>query len=600
VPVAIAVATAVAFAPAFQNGFVSWDDPKNFLDNPHYRGLGVAQLGWMWSTFLAGHYIPLTWMTLGADYVLWGMNPMGYHVTSVLIHAANAVLVFFVARRLIAHATKSESPNGSSDLIGQAAFAALFFSLHPLRVESVAWITERRDTLSLFFYLASVLAYLRFRDAPSWRSRGYWTALGAFVCALLSKGTAVTLPIVLAVLNVYPLRRITLVNWRAEMRQLALELAPFVALAAGFGALSIVALHAPAQLSPMGKVAVSAYGLELYVGKTALPFGLSPLYQMPQHIDPLGSMFLIAYGTCIALALTAWTLRHGWPAATAAFVAFVAITLPMLGVVQNGPQIAADRYTYHSGAALSILASGALFYAAPLPAIAKRATAAAVLLVLALLTWSQTTIWHDSERLWTRVLAEDSTSAIGHTAMANVRYKQGRLDEGLKHSRRAVELAPDLAQAHNDFGFGLARRGRLAEAAAEYRTAITLQPAYDEALNNLGVLTVGQGDIDGGIGYYRRALSINPDYADAHVNLGNALIRQQHAADAIQHYQAALAVRPDDADARFNWGVALAQQGQFAEAAGQFRAALALDPNHTEARDYLARATRLIREPDRP
>jgi Tfp pilus assembly protein PilF len=598
VPACIAVATAIAFAPALQNGFVSWDDPKNFLDNPHYRGLGPSQLSWMWSTFLAGHYIPLTWMTLGADYLLWGMNPMGYHATSVLIHVANAVLLFFVARRLLALSTHSEPRDSASDLALPAAFAALFFSLHPLRVESVAWITERRDTLSLFFYLVSVLAYLRFRDAPSFRSRWYWTALGAFACALLSKGTAVTLPAVLVLLNVYPLRRVSASTWRSnESKQLALELAPFVALAAAFSLLSVVALHPPDQLSPMAKLAVSAYSLELYVEKTLIPIGLSPLYQMPRHVDLVASMFIAAYVSCIALALAAWMVRRRWPAATAALAAFVVITLPMLGLVQNGPQIAADRYTYHSGAALALLAAGILFHAVPLPAVARRTTAAIVLLVLAVLTWNQTSTWHDSERLWTRVLDNDSTSSIAHTAMANVRYEQGRLDEGLEHSRRAVELAPDLAEAHNDFGVGLARRGQVAEATEEYHKAIALRPKYEEPLNNLGLETVRQGDIDGGIAYFRRALEINPDYADAHVNWGNALVRERKLADAIPHYQAALTVRPNSADARFNWGVALAQQGRFADAASQFQAAVALDPNHAEARDYLAKATRLIKQP---
>ena len=523
---------------------------------------------------------------------------MGYHMTSVIIHALNAVLLFFVAQRLISLARRNEPLEQASNHIMPAAFAALFFSLHPLRVESVAWITERRDTLSLFFYLGSVLAYLRFREAPSWRSRWYWTALGAFVCALLSKGTAVTLPAVLALLNVYPLRRIDVTDWRStKTRALALELAPFFALAAGFGLLSIVALHAPAQLSPMAKLAVSAYSLELYLGKTVLPFRLSPLYQMPRHVDLVGSMFIVAYASCIVFAVAAWALRRKWPAATVAFAAFVVITLPMLGVVQNGPQIAADRYTYHSSAALSLLAAAALFYAVPLSATLKRATATIVLMVLALLSWSQTSVWHDSERLWTRVLNEDSTSAIAHTAMANVRYQQGRLEEGLEHSRRAVELAPDFAEAHNDFGVGLAHSGQGAEAAAEYREAISLRPTYEEPLNNLGLETVRQGDLDGGIAYYRRALEINPEYADAQVNWGNALIRQRRAADAILHYQAALAVRPNDADARFNWGVALAQQGRFADAASQFQAALTLDPSLGEARDYLARAKGLIKQP---
>src|SRR5262249_28330429 len=154
-------------------------------------------LSWMWSTSLMGHYIPLTWMTLGADYVLWGMDPAGYHATSILFHAANAVLVFLLARKILALCATDHTRDRNRLLFG-AAFAALFFALHPLRVESVVWITERRDTLSLFFYVGSMLAYLRFREAPKWQSAWYWLSLGAFVGALLSKGTSVTVPAVLA------------------------------------------------------------------------------------------------------------------------------------------------------------------------------------------------------------------------------------------------------------------------------------------------------------------------------------------------------------------------------------------------------------------
>jgi len=361
--------------------------------------------------------------------------------------------------------------------------------------------------------------------------------------------------------------------------------------------LSVVALHAPAQLGPAAKAAVSAYSLELYVGKTALPWDLSPLYEMPQHVQPFAPTFLLAYASCVLLAIVAWMARRRWPAATAALVGFVVISLPMLGVVQNGPQIAADRYTYHSGPALALLATAILFFALPLASGARQLAAAAVLILFGVLTWDQTSVWRDSEHLWSRVLEQDPNSSIANSAMANVRYKQGRIDEGLAHSRRAVELAPDFAQAHNDLAVGLASRGQFADAADQYRQALSLRNDYDEALNNLGVIIARQGDPEAAIGYYQHALAINPDYADAHVNWGNALVRERHPADAIPHYQEALYIQPDDADAHHNWGVALAQQGRYAEAADQFRAALALDPNHAEAKDYLARATKLIARP---
>src|SRR5213594_3953589 len=198
-PLLVALFTLAAFLPALQNQFVNWDDKDNFLDNPHYRGLGWTHLRWMWTTHL-GHYIPLTWMTLGLDYLIWGMNPTGYHLTNLLLHAANAVLVYRLIVALV------PGVGARAALVG-----ALGFAIHPLRVESVAWATERRDVLSGLFYLATVLGYLRFaeaqREGRPWRG---WLAasVGCFLLSLLAKAWGITLPLVLLALDVYPLRRL--------------------------------------------------------------------------------------------------------------------------------------------------------------------------------------------------------------------------------------------------------------------------------------------------------------------------------------------------------------------------------------------------------
>src|SRR3989441_10597471 len=206
VPALIALVTFAAFLPALQNQFVNWDDHENFLDNPHYRGLGWTHLRWMWTTH-RGHYIPLTWMTLGLDYLLWDMNPVGYHLTSLLLHAANAVVFFFVVRRILTRALPSPSEHGYA-LAVSSGVAALVFAIHPLRVESVVWVTERRDVLSGLFYLVAILLYLRACERGA-RGRGwYWLSVAAFVCALFSKSMVVNLPVVLLILDVYPLRRL--------------------------------------------------------------------------------------------------------------------------------------------------------------------------------------------------------------------------------------------------------------------------------------------------------------------------------------------------------------------------------------------------------
>jgi len=230
VPVIVALLTGAAFLPALQNGFV-WDDNNNFLLNPHYRGLGVDELRWMFTAFHLGHYIPLTWLTLGLDYLLWGMDPAGYHLTNILLHMATAVAFYFLTIQLLCLATGSVG-EGKAVWVG-AAFAALIFAVHPLRVESVVWITERRDVLSGLLYVLTILAYLRAIDRVGRGVRWYWVSVVLFACALLSKSIAVSVPVVLLILDVYPLRRLggPVGWWSASARQAYREKIPFVLLA---------------------------------------------------------------------------------------------------------------------------------------------------------------------------------------------------------------------------------------------------------------------------------------------------------------------------------------------------------------------------------
>lgn len=585
--IAVAAFTFVAFVPALSADFVSWDDKRNFLTNPYYRGLGLEQLRWMWTTTLLGHYVPLSWMTLGADYALWGMSPRGYHLTNLVIHAVNAVLVFLLARRILGRDVA-------------AAFAALFFSVHPLRVESVAWITERRDVVSLFFCLLSVLAYLRATSAATLTRPLYGLSILAFVAALLSKGTSVSVPAVLLILNFYPLRRIKPGSWwNADARRAYGEVLPFAVPALAFVVLSIVALHPPDQLPLPGKIAVSSYSLIFYLAKTVAPFKLSPLYSMPVTVDPLASRFVPAYIALVAFVIVVIVAMNKRPGFAAALLAFTAITLPMLGIVQNGPQIAADRYTYHAGPALALLAGGVLLaLQRRLGAATATAIGASLVMGLAALTWRQTGFWKDSERLWARVLAIEPDSPLGNSAWANVLYEQNRVDEGIEHSLRAVRAAPNYAEGHNDLGVGFARKGAVDQAIERYRASLVLKPGFDEAENNWGVVLAGQGQLDSAVAHYQRALRDNPDNPDAEVNWGNVLVRAGNTSEAIAHYRRALWIRPDHADAHHNWGVALARDGKLAEAITHFQSALSINPAHAESREYLARASQLLR--DRP
>ena len=589
-PLAIFLITAVAFLPTLSNGWVTWDDDKNFLENPHFRGLGAEQLAWMWSTFHLGHYVPLSWMSLGFDYELWGMVPAGYHATSLALHALSAAILFFIARRLIAAARDVDD----ASVTWGAVAAALFWAVHPLRVESVAWITERRDVLSGVFYFAAFLAYLRSRAGEHGHPRWYAASLLGFAAALLSKATAVTLPAVLVIVNVYPLRRLggRAGWWSAAARQVYAELVPFAALAAGFGALTLVALQPVDQLDAAGKIAVSAFSWCFYLIKTILPLSLSPLYEMPLSISAAAPRYVASIAVAAVLAgVLAWRARRA-PAPAAAGIAFFLVLLPLLGVHQNGPQIAADRYTYLASAAIAVLAGGALFATPRLSERAARLIAFAVVLTFSVITWRQVRVWHDGESLWTQVLRVEPHSALGNNNLGNLLMQRGDVDSALAHYTAAVDANPRYAEAHDNLGVVLARTGKPAEAVTHYRTALDLNPQLASAHGNWGAVLSGTGDVAGAIEHFRAALALDATYVDAHVNWGNALVRTGHAAEAVSHYRAAISLQPESVAAQLNWGIALAQQGDFAGAIGHFRAALAIDPAQADAQSYLAQATR--------
>ena len=590
VPAIVAALAVIAYIPALGAGFVTWDDNRNFLDNTAWRGLGLTELRWMWTTTHMGHYIPLTWMSLGLDYVLWGMSPAGYHVVNVVLHGMNAALVYVLAKRVLGLAGV-----GSSDRRGPlfpSVVAALVFAVHPLRVESVAWITERRDMLSLLWYLGSVLCYLRYATDEHKQVRWYVASLGLFIAAVLSKATSVTVPAALLVLNAYPLRRFggAAGYWSSSARRVIVELVPFGAVSLAAGVLSVVALHPPAQLNAAQKLAVSAYSLAFYLWKTLVPTGLAALYEMPQRVDVWAPRYVLSGALVVAITIGAWLVRRRSPGVTAAWFAFLLVMLPMLGIVQNGPQIVADRYTYHAAPILGLLVGAAWARWHDAAVWLRSGVPAGVLLVLGAATWHQTRYWRDSEALWSRVLSVDSTSSIAQIAMGDLLIAQGRAAEAAEHYGRGVELDPDYAEGHNNLGVALARDGRFADAIVHYKAAVALDSTYADAYNNWGIALSRAGDQAGAMERYARAIALDPRNADALVNYGNALLRTGRALDAIDQYRTAATVRPRHADTHLNWGVALAQLGRMSEAADQFRIALELDPENADARTYLARA----------
>jgi protein O-mannosyl-transferase len=536
-PLYLALITAVVFLPALECRFVNWDDDRNIVYNTAYRGLGDKHVAWALTTSLMGHYIPVTWLSFGLDYTVWGMRPFGYHLTNLLLHAANVAVFYLVALRLLWAARAAAGPDLGLRL--GAAVAALLFAVHPLRVESVAWITERRDVLSALFYLFAVLAYLRAceRAEPSSlpRQGGYWLALGLFAMALLSKSMAVSLPVVLLVLDVYPLRRLggRPGGWLgpAAIRVWAEKL-PFALLSLGASAVALVALDSVRGVRPIvalglgERVAISVYSLAFYLWKTLAPSGLAPLYELPIRVDPLTWPYLLSGGVVAGVTVAALWFRRRWPALLAVWVSYVAILLPVLGIVQNGPQIAADRYTYLASLGWAALIGGLVrtrwgarsWAALAEPrALAASALAVAVLAVLSVLTWRQVGVWRDSGALW----------------------------------RHALAHAPS-ALAHNNLGAFRAGEGDFAGAAEEYRRALGVKPDYADAWSNLGVALAKQGQLDEGVKALGEAVRIKPDSPELHFNLGRGLTLQGRPQEAAAHYRRAAALRPGYREAEVN------------------------------------------------
>jgi tetratricopeptide (TPR) repeat protein len=592
----VAAVVVAVFWPSLGADWVTWDDDTNFLLNPNFRGLGAEQLRWMWTSFHLGIWIPLSWMTLGANYLLFGMEPAGYHATNVLLHAVNAVFLTQLGIDVLARPAGSArariAATSPTALMMSAALGALLFALHPLRVESVTWITERRDVLSGMFYLGTLLAFVRFADGGPRARRWYALTFASFVAALLAKGTAVTQPGAMALLWWMPLGHIGgAAGWSRAVWQRALRvLAPFGLVSVIFAVVVLRGLAYP-QLPVAGKLAVSLYSWCFYLAKTIWPSGLSPLYIMPEPLDPLATRFVMAGVIVIVSVIAGWRLYRRVPSVVVAVLAFTVIVFPLLGLHQGGPQIAADRNTYNASIPLALLAGGAVL------TLWERMRAAAVVALaavaaLAVVTWQQQAYWQNSEALWLRVLAVEPDNAHGHNNYGNVLMAAGRSDEAIARYTRAVELQPSFGPALANLGVALNATGRPAEAIQMLTRALVADSTRDDVEANLGGALMQTGDLDGAVRHLERAVRLNAQNANAEVNWGNALVRRGDAAGAAAHYARAVVIQPANADAHLNWGVALAQQGKLVDAREHFQRAVDLAPGSDAARQYLAQVER--------
>ncbi|MBI2789002.1 MAG: tetratricopeptide repeat protein [Elusimicrobia bacterium] len=622
----VAAAPLAAFAPVLSNGFVSYEDRFYILDNPLIRGLGPDALRAMLTATRGGLWQPLSWLSLAVDRSLWGTEAAGFHLTSLLLHAGTSVLFYLVCLRLL---------DGRRTA---ALLAALFFAVHPLRVESVAWASERKGLLSGFLFMAAVLAHL------SGRGR---TALAAFAASLAAKASALSLPPLLVVLDAWTARR-------RPTRKTLLALAPFFAVAAGALALAVLAGRAsgtivgPEHYGGARRASHVLYGLLFYPAKTLWPGNLSPFYPEPAWFAGRSWQLFACLAVLLAAAAALWRTRRSYPAVAAAFAAYAVMALPTAGFMHQGQfHAACDRYSY-----LSCLGFAVLFGAALGRGRARVLLAAAWLAALGSVSWRQCGVWRDSATLWSAasdrapgLLARGELGAAlldaGETAEGIILLRaaiedpaapatvyvnlgaalanQGREAEARRVWRRGLAVAPSaelgallgaslagsdirtatrlleaalLAEPRRaswrvDLGDALARAGRGADARRQYDAALALEPGLGRAHNNLGLLLARGGETDSAVVHYRAALRDPASRVEAHHNLGNAHAAAGREREAERHYRAALRLDPAFTRSQVNLGNALARRGSFREAAALYRAALRTDPRAIEARANL-------------
>jgi len=501
-----------------------------------------------------GHYMPLTWITLGLDYEIWGMNPVGYHATSLALHVLNALLLFFILRRLL-QAARPDSPAPTIDWA--AAGGALFFSVHPLRVESVAWITERRDTLSGAFFLASFLFYLKFA-ARTPAAPGRWKPLAlsvvAFAAMLLSKTLGLTLPFLFVLVDVYPLRRF---NRSTAIPLLKEKLAHAALMAGGLVLLSYSAgkgesVSTREQYPLAQSLLQPGFRVWFYVLKTLLPLDLSPLYW---YRPGLGWPQILGTAGLLGVTGALLSFRRRFPSGPTAWISYGLLIAPASGLVQFGSIYAADRYTYLACLPFAALFAGALLVlAGRLRPPSLAGSAAALLLGLALLSSRQCRFWRDSVALWTR----------------------------------AIDLDPGVYFSHVYRGRALAARGSWPLAMKDFERGLALNPYWYEAWGAQARARLAQGDAEGAIADATAALRLEPGWAEAHCIRGLALSKTGRRREAEADFTRALEKRPQFVEARVGRATERALLGDLSGATADFDEALRFDPNPIV---YLRRAT---------
>lgn len=547
---------ATVYAPVGDHAYLNLDDDVYVTRNAQVRGgLGWESAAWAFTSVHEAYWIPLTWLSLMADCSAFGVRAGPHLLENVALHAAAALLLYaFLV-----------SATGAA---GASAWVAALFALHPLRVESVAWVAQRKDVLSALFWMLAMLAYLRYARRPSLGRYGL-VAL-AFALGLLAKPMTVTLPVVLLSLDVWPLAR-----RERGFAWLVVEKLPLFALAAAASAVTLFTQHGAGAVPTLAsidageRIANVLTNYALYVGKIVWPAGLAVFYPL----TPADPAFAAAAGVLLAVvSAVAIALARREPYVLAGWLWFLVTLLPVVGLVQVGGQQIADRYTYLPSIGLFVIAAwGAPRLLSSWSARSARVTLAAAglatVVAAAILTWRQVPHWRDSVTLFTRAVAVTQGNFLAHNNLGEALASTGRAEEAAFHYMEAARIHPGYAPARNNVGLVLARQGRYADAEREFRAALARDPRSAVSESNLATTRARLGDYPDAIAHYRRSLELDPGNGVTHASLADSLLLTGRLDEAIVHYQEAVRLSPDPRDARRALANALRRAGRADEAA---------------------------------
>jgi len=598
VSVFLAVIVWTAFGRALNHGFVGYDDQNYVLRNPRVtNGLTLDGIQWAFTHVHATNWHPLTTISHMLDCQLYGLQPWGHHLTNILLQATAAILLFLALREL------SGDPWPS-------LFVAAIFAVHPLRVESVAWVSERKDVLSGVFFMLTLWAYARYARSDARSSFRYITVVVFFALGLMCKPTLVTLPFVLLLLDYWPLGRVRPSSSRGHgvtrdrWLWLVVEKLPLFALSAVSCVATLLAQKQALEESvkaPLGeRVGNALISYVVYVGQMIWPAHLAVLYPYPEgYLKVTQAILALLVLLLISVAFLLW--RRKYPFLLIGWLWYLGMLVPVIGIIQVGSQVRADRYTYLPQIGLYLLVAwGAMELFHRWRRSREVLAAAAMFIIMALITRSylQTSYWRDTETLWKHAIANTSNNYIAHTNLAQTLSQSGRFAEAIAECREALKIKPDFAAAHNNLGTALQDKQSgdgasgdyraVDEAIEHYRKALQIKPDFTQAHSNLGNALLQTGRTDEAIAQFQKTLELEPNDAEAEFSLGNAFLQKREVNEAIAHYRKAVEIRPDYAQARNHLGNAFVAEGKYSEAIANYEAALSIRPDYSEAHHNMA------------